>query len=104
MADENKLEFVTVKAAKEDGRVALYENHSANVTKDNPDGEVYVVGDGKAHKVARTPTVEQKLRDGELVETSETPKPPVMAQREATPKPAAPAVHVENIGRSTGKG
>lgn len=68
MADENKVEFVTVKAAKEDGRVALYETHPDQVTDDNKTGEVFISGDGKAHTVARTPAVEQKLRDGVLVE------------------------------------
>jgi hypothetical protein len=71
MAD--KLKIITVKAAKEDGRVALFEAHPDNVTDDNKDGEVFVVGDGKEWKVARTPTVEQKLRDGILVEVGVAP-------------------------------
>lgn len=98
----DKVKFVTVKAADPSGRVALYETHPDHVTKDNPIGEVFVAGENVV-KVARTPTVEKKLHDGELVETNETPEPPVMAQREATPKPAVPqtpTVHVENSGRT----
>jgi len=61
----DKVELVTVKATKEDGRVALYETHP-----DHPGGEAFVPADGKSYRVARTPTVEQKIRDGELVEVS----------------------------------
>lgn len=67
---EDKLEIITVKAAREDGRVALFEQHPGNVSETNKLGEVYVVGDGKAHKVAWMPTVEWKLREGDLVEVT----------------------------------
>lgn len=100
MADEKKVEFVTVKAADPSGRVALYETHLDHVTKDNPTGEVFVAGENVV-KVARTPTVEKKLRDGELVETNETPAKPAAAtaQRDAMPRQPSPSLHVENIGR-----
>jgi hypothetical protein len=101
MSDENKVVFVTVKAAKEDNRVVLWETHPDHITKDNPTGEIFITGDGKTHTVARTPEVEKRLRDRTLVETNETPEKPATTQREATPKPA-PVVHVENIGRSKG--
>jgi hypothetical protein len=99
----DKIEFVTVKAADPSGRVALYETHPDHVTKDNPTGEAFVAGENVV-KVARTSTVEKKLREGELVETSTAPEKPVMAQRDSTltgqaPKPATSSVHVENIGR-----
>lgn len=61
-------ELITVKSAKQDGRVCLWEVNAAH-----PDGEIFISGDGKPHKVARTSAVQQRLNAGVLVEVK-TPK------------------------------
>lgn len=61
-------DFITVKAVLTDGRVALYEASTGHVTKANPTGEIYIVGDGKAHTVAQTAEVAVRIKDGILVE------------------------------------
>lgn len=59
MAD--KLNIITVKGAKDDSKVVLWEKHP-----DHPDGEAFVVNDGKAYKVAETAKVKQLIGFGEL--------------------------------------
>lgn len=56
-------ELITVKAVNQDGRVCLWE---ANIA--HPNGEIFISGDGKAHKVALTTAVQQRLSNGALVE------------------------------------
>lgn len=57
-------DFITVKASDTGGRVALFERHSAH-----PTGEAFVSGESEV-QVARTPLVDNKLKDGVLVEVS----------------------------------
>lgn len=56
-------DFITVKAANEDGKVVLWERNP-----EQPDGEVFISGDGKEYQVARTHEVEVRLKNGSLVE------------------------------------
>lgn len=63
--------LITVKAAKEDHRVVLSETLPDHISKDNPTGEVWVAGNGRTAKVARTVAVERLLRSGALVEVNE---------------------------------
>lgn len=63
-------EFVTVKGATYNSRVALSEKSSAH-----PGGEAYVI-DGMVAKVALTPEVQTRLGSGLLVETTEEPTEP----------------------------
>ena len=62
-------ELIKVRAARDDGRVVLYEVHP-----DHPNGEAWVSGNGRVVEVAETPTVLRKLASGELVKV-EDPKP-----------------------------
>lgn len=55
--------FVTVKSAKEDSQVVLWERDTLH-----PDGEIFITGDGVTHKVAKTAAVQRALADGKLVE------------------------------------
>jgi hypothetical protein len=64
--------LITVKAANEDGRVVVWEKHP-----DHPTGEIFISGNGRTHKVARTVKVQQLLKVGELVEVKAEAKPPV---------------------------
>lgn len=63
--------LITVRAATEDRRVVLYETHPDHISSDNPTGEVWVAGNGRTAKVAKTPNVERLLRSGALVEVNE---------------------------------
>lgn len=60
--------LIWVKPGRDDGRVALFEQH-----KDHPGGEVFVAG--PPVQVARTLLVERKLTNGDLVEC-DAPTPP----------------------------
>lgn len=62
-------QLVWVQPGRDDGRVALYEQH-----RDHPDGEAWVATTGQPVQVARTPLVERKLAAGDLVEVA-APKP-----------------------------
>jgi hypothetical protein len=78
MANET---FVTVKAAKEDSKVVLWEKDPLH-----PDGEIFITGDGVTHKVAKTAAVQRALADGKLVESHAAP---AHAAPAADAKPAA---------------
>lgn len=81
--------FITVKAVDTSGRVALFEQDRAH-----PGGEAFVAGD-KLVRIGRTPIVEQKIRDGVLVEVGEvTPEP------SATEEPATVQVEPETKPRT----
>lgn len=58
-------DFITVKASSEDGKVVLWERHP-----EQPDGEVFISGDGKEYRVSRTHEVEIRLKNGSLVEVA----------------------------------
>lgn len=62
-------DFITVQSSYKDDTVALWERHP-----DHPEGEVFIVG-SDAVKVARTPEVEKRLKDGVLVEVRATKTP-----------------------------
>lgn len=55
-----------VRGAKNDNRVVLWERDAAH-----PEGEVFVVNDGKAVEVAETAAVKRLLRDKRLMQDSE---------------------------------
>lgn len=55
------MDRIRVKSVLTDGRVALWDRHP-----EHPGGEVFIA-DGEVHEVARTPAVEQRIRDGSLV-------------------------------------
>lgn len=57
----SKTIFVT--AVANDNRVALSESNAAH-----PDGECYIVGDGKVHEVGYTTAVRRLIGQGVLVE------------------------------------
>jgi len=85
-------EFVTVKSASRDDRVALWESNT-----DHPNGEAFIVGNGKTHKVALTAAVQQRLNAGVLVEVktkiveavAETVTEAVEAATDAVTKPTS---------------
>jgi len=56
-------DLIKVMAAKVDDRVALWEVHP-----DHPTGEVWIVGDGRAHDVAVTHRVQGLLSTGVLIQ------------------------------------
>lgn len=56
MSTPNMAEIITVMAAKQDDRVVLWERHP-----DHPGGEVFVAGNGRAVRAARTAAVQQRL-------------------------------------------
>jgi hypothetical protein len=70
---------IWVKAANENGRVALWEANEAH-----PGGEAYVTGDGRSVLVARTGAVVQKLNSGDLA-LADAPSEP---EPEPEPEPA----------------
>jgi hypothetical protein len=70
-------ELIKVMATKVDDRVTLWEVHP-----DHPTGEVWIVGDGKAHEVAVTPRVQTLLNTGALIR--------LQAHVESEPQPAEP--------------
>lgn len=87
MADEQRIELITVKSGRKDNKVALWEKND-----EQPGGEVLVYGK-KVVQVARTPLVNRRLADGELVETNEAPSEPaqpdnVVTGTATTPEPA----------------
>lgn len=87
-------EWMTVEAARDDGRVALWEKDPAH-----PDGEVFVAGGNGRHEVARTPAVLRALAEGRLIE-----RPKVKGRPEGEPEPSAPANEpVETAEPSNGK-
>lgn len=53
--------MITVYGAGKDNRVALWDRD-----EQHPDGEVFVVNDGKAYEVAETAAVKRALSDGRL--------------------------------------
>lgn len=66
MATE-KLDIITVKGKGDDNRVALWERDEAH-----PDGEAFVVNDGKSYRVAETGMVKRLLGEGTLVKGGAT--------------------------------
>lgn len=54
---------IVVQATATDGRTVLWERHPTH-----PDGECFIVADGTAVTVARTPRVAQLIADGVVVE------------------------------------
>lgn len=75
-------DLITVEAARDDGRVALWEKDPAH-----PDGEVFIASGTGRHEVARTPAVLRALAEGRLIEHPKFIGPPVAA----TPSPIVPA-------------
>jgi hypothetical protein len=55
--------YITVKSAKEDGRTAFWER-----SEEQPNGEVFVSGNGRPVKVAATNAVYAAITSGRLVE------------------------------------
>jgi hypothetical protein len=79
--------LITVKSTATDHKVVLWEKHPNHATKDNPEGEVWIAGNGRISKVAKTPNVQRLLTNGALVEASEV-KPVAQAVKElVTRKP-----------------
>lgn len=66
--------LIKAKAAKQDGKVVIWETHPSH-----PTGEIFISGDGATHDVAETLEVQKRLKDGSLAKVfvpSET-KPPI---------------------------
>lgn len=89
MANEPQDRLITVSAARQDGRVALWERHP-----DHPGGEVFVAAGGGPVQAACTPAVLRALAEGALVEQPRpqpAPEPPaVIAETAAQEVAAAP--------------
>lgn len=89
--------LIWVQPGKDDGRVALFENHP-----DHPGGEAFVAG--PPVEVALTTLVEKKLASGVLVQVS-APKPKqenvhkTKAEVDAMLHPAVPAEEKRGPGR-----
>lgn len=80
-----ELEMITVRVAgPERNQVALWERHPAH-----PDGEVFLCGEGE-FRVAATPAVEARLRNGRLVAV-EPAVAPAFAPAVGTVEPEAAA-------------
>jgi len=92
-------ELITVSAARQDGRVALWERHP-----DHPGGEVFVAADSGRVRVARTPAVLAALAAGRLVAVA--PAVPVVApEPEPAPvadRPSAPFTNRRKAAKSRG--
>lgn len=58
----SKVEYIYVKAARMDRRVAL-----AETNPDHPDGEAWVAGDERVHRVALTAEVAARLASKDIV-------------------------------------
>lgn len=54
--------YLTIRAARDDRRVAVREAHP-----DHPDGEIWVTGDGREHTAALTREVARRIGDGSVV-------------------------------------
>lgn len=87
-------ERVTVKAKRNDGRVAFFEKDDAH-----PSGQAFVYGNGKSVEVERTAAVEEALGDGRLVLAQATPTkeqtPPTQTATAKKAPPATPPVSTE---------
>lgn len=78
-------ELITVRAVEEDHRIKIWEKHPSH-----PNGEVWISGNGRAVKVARTAEVDKRIRSGVLVQVPDaqtrTVPPETSAQQKAAPK------------------
>lgn len=78
-------DVIEVKAVTEDRKVVLWEKHPSH-----PNGEVWISGNGRAVKVARTAEVDKRIRSGVLVQVPDaqtrTVPPETSAQQKAAPK------------------
>jgi len=93
-------ELITVSAARQDGRVALWERHP-----DHPGGEVFVAADSGRVQVARTPAVQAALTGGRLLEHLRPAVPVVAPEPEPAPvadRPSAPFTNRRKAAKSRG--
>lgn len=67
-----KVRTINVKGNSKDNRVALWEKNEAH-----PNGEIFVVNDGKNYQVAETAAVKRLLGEGSLVEGEAGDAPPL---------------------------
>lgn len=62
------MSHITVKGSGDDNKVILWEKSPEHPTSDsNPEGEVWIANDGKAHTVGETRAVKRLLMEGRLV-------------------------------------
>jgi len=80
MTNDPQDRLITVRAARQDGRVALWERHP-----DHPEGEIFVASGGGPVRAARTPLVLRALADGALREQAPAPPETVPVQEGAGP-------------------
>jgi hypothetical protein len=73
-------DLITVQGTNKERKVVIWEKHPAHVTKDNPEGEIFIAGEETA-KVAKTATVKRLLQSGALVEATAA-KPIAQAAKE----------------------
>lgn len=73
---KKSVRTISVKGSSKDRRVALWERNAAH-----PNGEAFVVNDGKSYQVAETAAVKRLMGEGALVEGSAEDVPPL---RDAT--------------------
>jgi hypothetical protein len=83
------VQYIWVKSARSDDRVALYERDPRHPADAWGRHEVYVAGDGPPVRVAKTERVLERIRAGDLVEVPApaTAEPEVKAAE--APRPAA---------------
>jgi hypothetical protein len=72
-------ERIIVRGAKDDRRVVVAETHP-----DHPEGEAWVVNDGREVEVALTPEVSAKLATRELLQVTRSTK---AKEKDKEPKP-----------------
>ena len=82
-------QLITVRAARADGRVALWERHAAH-----PGGEAFIADGSGTAQVARTPAVLHALATGALMAVTAsvalvTPEPEPEPEPVELPPPAA---------------
>lgn len=75
------MAHITVRAEREEGvgdagpfKTVLWEKSPDHPTgKDNTDGEIFIVADGKEHRVGETAAVQKLLMSGRLVKAGAKP-------------------------------